>query len=196
LRDADDARQTVDFWADHSVTSFKVYTNITHDARSAVIGEAHKRGLKVMGHLCSIGYREAAALGIDELEHGPFFTDTEFVDGKKADDCPAKQQDGSNAKLAVDGPEMTSLIVDFVARREPISSTLPVFESILPNSPPDAIEQPTLDILAPNQRNEVLRIRKILANPPPALKARLAPMQTSCARKWRLKCASIAPAAS
>ncbi|HXM06148.1 MAG TPA: amidohydrolase family protein [Candidatus Acidoferrum sp.] len=71
---------------------------------------------------------------------------------------------------------MTSLIADFVARREPISSTPPVFESILPNSPPDAIEQPTLDMLAANQRNEVLRIRKILANPPPAL--RLASVQT------------------
>jgi imidazolonepropionase-like amidohydrolase len=177
LRDAGDARKTVDFWADHGVTSFKVYTDITHDALAAVIDEAHKRGLKVMGHLCSIGYREAAALGIDELEHGPFFTDTEFVDGKKADTCPAAQQDESNAKLVVDGPEMTSLIADFVARREPISSTLPVFESILPNSPPDAVEMATLDLLAPNQRAEVIRVRKILANPPPAFKARLAPME-------------------
>jgi imidazolonepropionase-like amidohydrolase len=178
LRDADDARKTVDFWADHGVTSFKVYTNITHAALAAVIGEAHKRGLKVMGHLCSIGYREAAALGIDELEHGPFFTDTEFVDGKKADSCPEAQQDASNAKLTVDGPEMTGLIADFVARHEPISSTLPVFESVLPNSPPDAVEQATLDLMAPNQRTEVVRIRKILANPPAALKARLAPMAT------------------
>lgn len=178
LRDADDARKTVDFWADHGVTSFKVYTDITHDALAAVIDEAHRRGLKVMGHLCSIGYREAAALGIDELEHGPFFTDTEFVEGKKADSCPAAQQNASNAKLAVDGPEMTGLIVDFVARGEPISSTLPVFESFLPNSPPDAVEQATLDLMAPNQRAQVVMIRKLIANPPAAMKARLASFGT------------------
>src|ERR1051326_3398824 len=78
LADADDARKMVNFWADQGADSFKVYMNITRDELRAVVEEAHKRGLKVTGHLCSIGYKEAAEIGIDDLEHG-LFVDSEFV---------------------------------------------------------------------------------------------------------------------
>src|ERR1044071_2959242 len=87
LKDADDARRMVNYWADAGATSFKAYMNITRDELRAVVEEAHKRGLKVTGHLCSIGYREAAELGIDNLEHG-LFADSEFVPDKKVDQCP------------------------------------------------------------------------------------------------------------
>ena len=53
----------------------------------AAIAAADKRGVKVTGHLCSIGFREAAALGIDDLEHG-LTVDTEFFSRKKPDQCP------------------------------------------------------------------------------------------------------------
>ena len=43
----------------------------------AVVREAHKRNLKVTGHLGTITYREAAELGIDDLEHG-FFVSSDF----------------------------------------------------------------------------------------------------------------------
>ena len=87
LKDADDARRTVAYWADEGATSFKAYMNITRDELRAAIEEAHKRGLKVTGHLCSIGFREAAEIGIDDLEHG-LFVDSEFVPDKKPDVCP------------------------------------------------------------------------------------------------------------
>jgi imidazolonepropionase-like amidohydrolase len=167
LRDATDATQTVDFWADRGVTSFKVYDHITHAALDAVISEAHRRGLKVMGHLCSVGYREAAALGIDELEHGPYFTDTEFVPSKKPDTCPpGAAQDAANAKLSVDSPEVEGLIADLVARHTPVSSTLPVFESFLQGTPP-AIEKKTLALLAPEQLASVKSVRAFIESPPP-----------------------------
>src|SRR5688500_9300868 len=70
LRGPDDARKMVAYWADEGATSFKAYMNISRAALGAAIDEAHKRGLKVTGHLCSITFREAAALGIDNLEHG------------------------------------------------------------------------------------------------------------------------------
>src|SRR5439155_24113635 len=83
----DDARRMVNFWADQGATSFKAYMNITRDELRAAVEEAHKRGLKVTGHLCSIGYREAAEIGIDDLEHG-LLADSEFVPDKKPDKCP------------------------------------------------------------------------------------------------------------
>ncbi len=89
LKDAEDARRTVNYWADEGATSFKAYMHITRDELAAVVDAAHKRGLKVTGHLCSIGFREAAAIGIDNLEHG-LFVDTEFVPGKAPDVCPSQ----------------------------------------------------------------------------------------------------------
>jgi len=61
------ARAFVDFWADQGVTSFKAYNLIDRETLGAAIETAHARGLKVTGHLCSITYREAAELGIDNL---------------------------------------------------------------------------------------------------------------------------------
>ena len=77
----------VNFWADQGATSFKAYMNITRAELRAAVEEAHKRGLKVTGHLCSVGYREAAEIGIDNLEHG-LLADSEFVPNKQPDKCP------------------------------------------------------------------------------------------------------------
>ena len=82
LTSPEDARQTVAFWADRGVTSFKAYTHITRAELRAVILEAHRRGLKVTGHLCSVTYEEAVELGIDNLEHG-FFVNTALDPDKK-----------------------------------------------------------------------------------------------------------------
>src|ERR1700752_3261014 len=78
LTGPEDARRMVNFWADLGATSFKAYMNISRAELRAVVEEAHKRGLKVTGHLCSVGYKEAAEIGIDNLEHG-LFADSEFV---------------------------------------------------------------------------------------------------------------------
>src|SRR5689334_19114780 len=102
LTGPDDARKLVNYWADLGATSFKAYMNITRDELRAVVEEAHKRNLKVTGHLCSIGYKEAAEIGIDDLEHG-LFADSEFVPNKEPDKCP---QGVSNSlrQLDLNGP--------------------------------------------------------------------------------------------
>ena len=57
---------------------------ISRAALGGAIEEAHKRGMKVTGHLCSVTYSEAADLGIDNLEHG-FLAATDFVADKQPD---------------------------------------------------------------------------------------------------------------
>src|SRR5205085_9935851 len=89
LTGPDDARRMVSFWADAGATSFKAYMHITRAELGAAIEEAHRRRLKVTGHLCSVTFREAAALGIDDLEHG-FVVATDFVKDKKPDECPTQ----------------------------------------------------------------------------------------------------------
>jgi len=88
LKTPDQATKTVAFWASEGATSFKAYMNIGEAVLGAAIKEAHKHGIKLTGHLCSVDYRQAAALGIDDLEHGPVYTDSEFVADRKHDVCP------------------------------------------------------------------------------------------------------------
>jgi len=128
LSGPDDARRMVNFWADEGATSFKAYMNITREELRAVVEEAHKRGLKVTGHLCSIGFREAAEIGIDNLEHG-LFVDSEFVPDKKPDQCPAAAVSASLRLLDLKNPAVQDMIRTLVAKNVAITSTLPVFEA-------------------------------------------------------------------
>ncbi len=131
LKDADDARKLVNYWADQGATSFKAYMNITRDELRAAIEEAHKRGLKVTGHLCSIGYREAAEIGIDNLEHG-IFPDSEFVPNKQPDKCPGAAVSQTLRTLEINSDPVKETIRTLVAKKVAVTSTLPVFEASAP----------------------------------------------------------------
>ena len=87
LTGPDDATKTVNFWLDQGVDNFKAYMFITPAELSAAVAAAHKRSAKVTGHLCSIGFREAATIGIDDLEHG-LLVDTEFFPGRRRASVP------------------------------------------------------------------------------------------------------------
>ncbi|HWO00617.1 MAG TPA: amidohydrolase family protein [Blastocatellia bacterium] len=128
LSGPEDARKMVNFWADEGATSFKAYMNITRAELRAAVGEAHKRGLKVTGHLCSIGFREAAEIGIDNLEHG-LLVDSEFVPDKQPDQCPAAALNASIKQLDLNSPAARETISTLVAKNVAITSTLPVFEA-------------------------------------------------------------------
>jgi imidazolonepropionase-like amidohydrolase len=131
LADANDARRMVNFWADQGATSFKAYMNITRDELRAAVEEAHKRGLKVTGHLCSIGYREAAEIGIDNLEHG-LLPDSEFVPDKQLDKCPGAAVSASLRQLDLNSDAVKETIRTLVAKNVAVTSTLPVFEAGAP----------------------------------------------------------------
>lgn len=128
LTGVDDVRRMVNFWADQGATSFKAYMNISRDELRAAVEEAHKRGLKITGHLCSIGYREAAEIGIDNLEHG-LFADSEFVADKKPDQCPGAAVSASLRQLDLNSAPVQETIRTLVAKKVAITSTLPVFEA-------------------------------------------------------------------
>jgi imidazolonepropionase-like amidohydrolase len=136
MPDVAKVRKTVDFWAGEGATSFKAYVQISEAVLGAAIDEAHKHGIKVTGHLCAVDYRQAAALGIDNLEHGPIFTDSEFVPDRKKDVCPSSAAVAASwEKMEIDSPPVQALIKDLVARKVAITSTLPVFESFVMTRP-------------------------------------------------------------
>ena len=169
LRGPEDATQTVNFWVGQGIDSFKIYNFITHDELAAAIAAAHMRGVKVTGHLCSIGFREAAALGIDDLEHG-LLVDTEFFPWKKPGECTSTPQDiDFYGKLDVESGPVHAMILDLVQHHVAVTSTLPVFEMNVPGRP--SIPQRVLDALAPDARNALLA-NKVRASDQAAIRRR------------------------
>jgi imidazolonepropionase-like amidohydrolase len=158
------ARRTVDFWTREGATSFKAYMNISHDALGAAIQEAHRHGLKMTGHLCSVGFTEAAELGIDNLEHG-LLVDAEFVPGKQRDVCPSNQQaTASIMELDLKGPQAQGMIHVLVERHVAVTSTLAVFEAFLPGRPP--LEGRNLDVMSPVAATSYLIAKERAAGSP------------------------------
>jgi hypothetical protein len=156
LRGPDDARKFVDYWADTGATSYKAYMFITRDELGAAIQEAHARHQKLTGHLCSVTWREAIQLGIDDLEHGPIFTDTEFVSDKKPDQCPTGGT-ASWEKKEISNSEVQDLIHDLVSHHVAVTSTLPVFEASVPGRP--TLQQRVFNAMSPNARASYLARR-------------------------------------
>jgi imidazolonepropionase-like amidohydrolase len=164
LTGPNDARQLVDYWADQGVTSFKAYMDITRDELKAAIDEAHKHGLKITGHLCSVTYPEAVALGIDDLEHG-FFVNTQLDPDKQPDKCPKAGGGPTLEKMAPDSPEAKDLIALLVKNHVAVTSTLPVFEHSVPGRPP--LRPDLLDAMTPEARTAFLYARNLRASRPP-----------------------------
>ena len=157
----DAVRRVVDYWAAEGVTWLKFYTDVSREVLGAAIKQAHKRGVKVTGHLCSVSFREAVSLGIDNLEHG-LFVNTDFDPEKKPDFCPPD----ALAKLAgldTGGDDVRTTIREMVSRKVPMTSTLAVFELFVPNRPP--LEPRVLEAMAPDAKAEYLTSRTRLTEP-------------------------------
>ena len=132
LKDADEARAFVRYWHSVGFTSVKAYVNVTPDELRAGIDEAHQLNMKVTGHLCSVGFRQAAEMGIDNLEHGPFGApDGELYSPKQPAPC------GTNyfgvlqdiiTKVEPDSPEIKQMIQTLIEHHVAITSTLAVLE--------------------------------------------------------------------
>jgi len=163
LSGPEDAGRTVDYWAAEGVTSFKAYMSIKPDELKTAIEHAHAKGLKMTGHLCAVGFREAAALSIDNLEHG-IAVDTEFYPGKKPGVCFAKEAAEDLAlHVDIDSAQVQEMIRDLVSHRVAITSTLAVFEITVANRPPLAKQERVAKALAPQAWSTYLRIRGVIA---------------------------------
>ena len=158
LVSADEARETVAFWAKRGVTSFKAYRLITREQLRAAVEEAHRRGLKVIGHLCSVTYEEAAQIGIDGLEHG-FFVNTALDPGKKPDSCP--ESGGDFTLEHITREQSDRLIATLLRHHVAVTSTL--FSTAAPIDP-HPLRPEVADAMSPAMREAYLRWR---AKPPP-----------------------------
>jgi imidazolonepropionase-like amidohydrolase len=167
LTDPDDARETVDYWSKRGATSFKAYQHITPDELKAAIDAAHAHHAKITAHLCSVGFREAIDMGIDNLEHG-LFADTEFDPRKQPGVCPPADQNAAKSLLVLDvkGPELQGLIHNLVAHHVALTSTLAAYENFEPDPlMPDRMQEAKAS-LSPASWTDLLRLRTLLKEHP------------------------------
>ncbi len=150
LTTPEEARTFVAYWASEGAEWLKAYTNIHRAELSAAISEAHRLGVKVTGHLCSVSFSEAVDLGIDNLEHGLGAPATDFLPDKAPDQCP------SNAMIQVasiadpTGPTAQQLFRKMIDNDVSMTSTLAVIEPFIPNRPTS--DERTLEAMAPEVR--------------------------------------------
>jgi imidazolonepropionase-like amidohydrolase len=172
----DDARREVAYWAGQGVNSFKAYMHITRAELKAAIDEAHRNHLKVTGHLCSVTYPEAVALGIDNLEHG-FFVNTQLDPGKKPDECSDTVGNPTIAAMTPGSPEANQLIKLLVDHHVAVTSTLPVFEQSLPLHAP--LNPRAMAVMSPEARIDYLYLRNLAASRAPG------PAATEILQGWK-----------
>jgi imidazolonepropionase-like amidohydrolase len=146
IKDVEETVRNINDWADQGVTSLKLYTDVGRSDLATAVEAAHRRGLKVTGHLCAVGFREAAALGIDNLEHG-LAVDTEFYSRKKTDDCPEQNENVAElVRMDVGSAPVQQMIKDLVSHNVAITSTLAVFETF--TGRPGSLDPRTPEVLA------------------------------------------------
>lgn len=125
----------LDFWLGSGFTSVKIYSYSEPEKAKWIVDVARKNGAKVIGHICNVSYKQAAEMGIDNIEHGFIFT-PDFVPsivsrtatGRKCAEAALK----SMQYVDVDSPEVDALIETLVRSGTAVTSTLPALEDLLP----------------------------------------------------------------
>ena len=156
------ARRLVRYWAEEGVSWIKAYTWISREDLAAAIDEAHKHGVKFTAHLCSVGFREAVAAGIDNVEHG-LLANSEYYSGKQPDECPAGFRN-QYADLDIDSEQVQATFRDMIENDVAMTSTLAVYEISVHGRGP--IDERVYDILAPDIANEVREIANVVRGAP------------------------------
>jgi imidazolonepropionase-like amidohydrolase len=151
VRSSEEARRVVAYWGEEGATWLKFSGSVSREVLGAAIDEAHKHGMKVTGHLCSVTFREAAALGIDNLEHG-FITNSDYVPEKRPDICPSNNMQ-YQVNVDVRGPEVQATFRDLLAKKTAITSTLSVYELFVKEWA--KLDTRAMALLAPDTRKEV-----------------------------------------
>lgn len=147
----EEARRIIEYWADEGATWVKFLGRVKGHVLRAGIQEAHSRGLRVSGHLCSVTFTEAAGMGIDLLHHG-FLMNSDYVEDKVVNECPPDYS-LAYASIELDSAAVQSSIKAIAASPSAVVSTLAVYESFVPGRA--FLDPRALDMLSPATRQEV-----------------------------------------
>jgi hypothetical protein len=137
----EDVREEIRSQAETGVDYIKLYIGLKPDLIKAAVDEAHRQGIKVIGHLYLTSWTDAANLGIDFLTHGvpvsPFLLpeDKQRVFNRTS----GGPFDHSLWLDLVDlkSTEIGNMIDSLVQHQIPVDPTLNVYEAIFKRGLPD-----------------------------------------------------------
>lgn len=156
---AEQARRFVAYWAAEGATWIKFYTNISREAMGAAIDEGHRRGMRATGHICAVTYREAVALGIDDLAHGAH-TASDFVAGKEPDRCPTNLMAVLDTAVQPQSALARDVIDSMVRGNVSMTTTIPIYELFYQGR---GMPTPrTLELMAPEVATAYMAERKAI----------------------------------
>src|SRR5262249_46993825 len=129
-------RAEVDRQAAAGVDYIKIYANSTPPQTAAAIDEAHRRGLKVIGHLQETDWPTAAAAGIDAVTDGVSWSASALPpDKREAYRAEQKRVGAMKARIfwlesvEVDGPEIGGVIASLKRHHVSDDPTLVVYKT-------------------------------------------------------------------
>jgi imidazolonepropionase-like amidohydrolase len=112
-RTEDDARRWVAWYDSMGYKQIKVYNLVHPDLVPTIAAEAHKRGMRLSGHIPrGLTVPAAVQLGFDEINHAAFLFSTFYQDSLYVPTMRAYSAVAQSvaSTIDVDGPEMTRLI--------------------------------------------------------------------------------------
>lgn len=133
---AETIRQEVDAQCAKKVDYLKVYANLSSEQTAIAIDQAHRCGLKVLGHLQNTDWPTAARLGIDFLTHGVSWS-ASALPAAKRDEYLAqiKTQGAMKARIFwlesvnPEGPETGAVIAALKQHAVSVDPTLVAYET-------------------------------------------------------------------
>lgn len=161
VRTEAEVRAEVNRQADAGVDYIKVYSTLPPPLVKAAIDEAHRRGIRIIGHLMFTSWTEAANMGIDGLVHGiplspsllPPEKRTAFIQGIQGTQFMYQWFQYMDPA----SPEITDMVKALVANHVNIDPTLVAFDLMVRGDDPAVTQDPELALvpmsLVDNWRN-------------------------------------------
>jgi imidazolonepropionase-like amidohydrolase len=133
----EEVRAAVERYAGLGYPQIKMYSSIKPELVPVIIAEAHKRGMRVSGHIpAGMTAAECVKLGFDEIQHVNFLA-LNFMPDVKETRTPARFTEPAKrtADLDVDSPEVRAFLSLLKERNVALDPTLSVFESMFTDRP-------------------------------------------------------------
>jgi imidazolonepropionase-like amidohydrolase len=128
----DSLRTLVRGQAAAGVDFVKVYAGLRPLQVRAVVEEAHRHGVRVIGHLQRTSWTEAARAGIDFLTHGADWHESELPDSLRAsyrEIGDMRQRIAWYEGLDVEGAAVDTMVREMATRRIPLDPTLVAYHT-------------------------------------------------------------------
>lgn len=133
----EEARKAVDRYADLGYVQIKVYSSVKPELVPVIIDEAHKRGLRVSGHVpAGMTASQFVQDGADEIQHMNFIF-LNFMPDVKETRTPARfTEPGKRAgSLDLNSPEVSQFIALLKQHHTVVDPTMATWEGMYTNRP-------------------------------------------------------------